>query len=114
MDQVVLASSLLDLLQSILMLPLTLLAYVGWVLEKTLSCDASVRLLTAVALLGIPLGLFYDGWTGVAVVLGATVEMYIVALFCILPDQTPNFLELSMLAVSPDVLLTFLRSYTSR
>jgi len=110
MDQVMLSSSLLDLLQSLLLLPLTLLAYVGWVLEKTLSCDTSVKILAAAALLGIPLGLFYDALTGLIIVLGATVEMYIVALFCVLPDLTPNLLEISMLAVSPEVLRTSLRS----
>lgn len=108
MDQVVLTSSVLDLLQSILMLPLTLLAYLGWVMEKTLSCDGSVRLLTALAVLGIPVGVLYDGFAGVIVLLGATVEIFIVALFCALPDFSPNLLEVSMLAVNPEVLLAAL------
>jgi len=102
-----LSSSLLDLLQSLLMLPLTLMAYVGWVLEKTLSCNTSTDLLTVLALLGLPLGVFYDGWMRLGVVVGATTEMVIVTLLCALPNQA--LLELSMLAVSPEVLLASIR-----
>jgi hypothetical protein len=108
MDQVVLTSSVLDLLQSILMLPLTLLAYLGWMMEKTLACDGSVYLLTALAVLSIPVGLLYDGLTGVVVFLGATVEMFLVALFCVLPEFSPNLLEVSLLEINPEILLAAL------
>lgn len=89
--------SVLDVLQTIVMLPLTLLGVVAWQLEQSLSCDGTQDVLWAVAILGVVLGFWYDWATGGLVVLGATVEMVAAALFCALPDIMPVMLDIALL-----------------
>lgn len=105
MDQIAVQVTLLDILQTILLLPAMLLAYIAVLLTKFLSCNGSSNVVVTVGALGLAYAVFGNVWTGLGVALVAYVEMVMVAIVC-MSGQT--LVDASMIGVGPKDLARLL------